>query len=263
MSQEVRFDKTPLDSVLCKVSFPPIFSISEKAPAEFQSLIMKDYPIASRSNTPFPPPLGPQKLNLPGGYCFVAKDRMWEVSLADSFVSLASRTLTDRETCERCVGYTTWKDFSERLGKVLEALNKTYQIPFYEVTVLRYIDVFQRDKVYKTKLGWGKLITPPFLGMLALNILGVSETGYISTSQVHLKDDLQAQISIKNVVNTNTDKCKEYRERCLMLDSSVLCRTRTNKKDFKVLLNKMHDQSLQIFLNAVTPKMRELMKEVR
>ena len=99
--KRVIYKKTPLESVICQLRFPPILKIDSELPSEFQEKIRSVFPLfeESEANIQLPPGLpkilGNElsgKLGLgPKSYNFKTDDGKWTVALTREFIALSVR----------------------------------------------------------------------------------------------------------------------------------------------------------------------------
>lgn len=152
----VRYERNPIELVVCQLRFPPILRIEADIPSKFQDMIRDRYPLyESKSVLNLSPGL-PAELasffqNLPLGsspkaHDFINANRDWTITLDRESLTLS------------CRRYESWEQFKEHLSAPLEALRKEYSPPFYVRIGLRYRDVIRPSKLGLEGTGWDELL---------------------------------------------------------------------------------------------------------
>ena len=166
-TDRVEYEHNPLTGVVCQLRFAPILAIEGALPADFQQLIMDDYPGFEESRavnmqlSPDTPIEVRQFLQgayneAPKRFEFSDESRESSISLSRDFVALAT------------THYQRWPDFRSRLERVVDALRRVYVGPETFTRVgLRYQNV-----LYRSRLGaatrWRDLLRPHLAGELYL-----------------------------------------------------------------------------------------------
>ena len=104
-----------LQDVICQLRFPPILTINEKAPAEFQEAIRDAFPLYSKvQERPAPKlvGLGTPNVKVEQGdpiinHAFVSSTGIWKINLTQNFIALSTKR------------YNNWEDFAQRLDRPL------------------------------------------------------------------------------------------------------------------------------------------------
>lgn len=155
-----------LGEVICQLRFPEILSVSANAPVDFQNAIRADFPQFSRREEIPASKLvgGPGNLVLQKdpsvtNYQFVSADGIWRINLTNKFISLT------------CTNYTGWENFAARLDKPLAAFIQLYQPAYFERVGLRYLNFISRKALSLEDRPFRDLITPQYLGPLALDTI--------------------------------------------------------------------------------------------
>ena len=120
----------PLTGVVAQVRFPEVLSISKKDfVADFQEKIRRDYPINQQDDNIVLQltPEGAKQSTSPN-WRFFDVNQEWRLSLTTNFITLETRN------------YSSRPDFTERLGKIAQALSETVNPAFMTRIGVRYIN---------------------------------------------------------------------------------------------------------------------------
>lgn len=132
---DIPLKNAPLVEVVCQVRFPPILRINNEEPSEFQEEIRDQFPKIEIEqgfllSVPVPGSGGTPSAEAKSKktYRFRTRDEGSTVSLASDFYALSTTQ------------YTHWRDFSDGLELVQEAVLKVYR-PSYATRIgLRFIN---------------------------------------------------------------------------------------------------------------------------
>ena len=153
---EVRYSRTGLKAVVCRLTFNPILKIGQEVPAAFQDLVRHEFPkLFQEESTGFRIGPGPSMEALPpqpAVWRFRTEDDCWTAGLAVNFLSLESTR------------YEHFPDFESRFRVIQQALESVYQTDHYVRVGLRYINAFSPDEFPG---GWGARFNPMLLGVIA------------------------------------------------------------------------------------------------
>lgn len=167
-SQEPRclLNRNQLSDVICQLRFPDILIIGANPPADFQNAIRGDFPQYTVKKVPPAPKLSgtPGNFRLEDqnpavNYVFSSADGIWRVHLASNFISLS------------CSRYTCWEDFARHLDKPLAAFIQIYKPAYFTRVGLRYLNFISRKALQLEAVPFRELITPCYLGILAMDTL--------------------------------------------------------------------------------------------
>jgi uncharacterized protein (TIGR04255 family) len=160
--QRVIYRKNPLIEVVFQVRTPKYLPIEAELPAEFQKLVVKDYPIYEQRNvfqfviTAPSQEAGMLPSEVSGRmHAFTSADKIWSVILSGDGLVLSTRE------------YQKWDDFKIRLRAALEAFLSVYPLPIFTRIGLRYQNVISRESLGLAQRQWRELLTPPIAGELA------------------------------------------------------------------------------------------------
>lgn len=154
---DVIFKRAPLSEVMCKIEFPPITALSEMSSIiGFQEALRSYYPKFSyRENYDVTLSENMDELSqrLPI-WSLHDNDENWEVSLGLDFIGLST---TD---------YSHFDEFSSRLVKVLQALERTFAPDRSTWIGLRKANQLRHPTVTESNNCWDHLIRSELLGLL-------------------------------------------------------------------------------------------------
>ena len=156
------YGKSPAHEVICQFRFPPILTINQNEPADFQEAVREHFPqYVKRLDTPAPQIVGlggpnPQIKQQPpiANYNLLSADGRWKLNLTQNFISLST------------LHYTGWQDFARQLDKPLAEFIALYKPSYFERVGLRYVNIFSREKLSLNDYQWSELFTPAYLGAL-------------------------------------------------------------------------------------------------
>lgn len=154
---DVVFKRAPLGRVLCQIGFPPIIALYEMSSIiGFQEALRSYYPKFSyREGSDATLSEGMGKLpQRPPIWSLHDHDEHWEVSLGLNFIGLST------------TNYSHFKEFSSRLLKVLQALERTLAPDRSTWMGLCKMNLLRHPTVTKSSNCWGHLIRNELLGLL-------------------------------------------------------------------------------------------------
>jgi uncharacterized protein (TIGR04255 family) len=131
------------------------------------------------------------------GWRFVAADGAWVIVVAAEHVSLETSA------------YTTWDDFRERLGTVLEAVAAHVDPAFEHRLGLRYIDRVAGDKVVRPA-DWETIIDQRLLGPVLHPGFGAAIRAAQQQLLLSLDADDEVQCAIRHGFATAADDTPAY-----------------------------------------------------
>lgn len=253
--KRVKYNKTPLENVICQLRFPPILEIDSQTPYLFQNKIREYFPIYEEKievqqeiNAAINIAITDQivnpmtKVSSNKNHEFVSEDGLWKINLTRTFLSVSTGA------------YSTWEDFVSRLTLPLDALNEIYQPAFFTRIGLRYVDVFCRSKFGLDECSWKELIQPQFLGILGSDIAeNVKEMN--SVYEIGCEDGegiIRISAGLVRKIDTN--------EECFLMDSDVYTLKKVICEDSKDKLNYLHDRTSRLVRFAITDKLHEGME---
>jgi len=255
-AERVIYKNNPLIQVICQLRFPRILSINEKAPADFQDSIRKDYPVYAvaveqeqqltieAAKDPAPKVIQGERIN---NYSFSSADDIWRINLTSTFLSLS----TSR--------YTRWEDFCSHLKKPLDALNAVYSPAFYERIGLRYVDAYCRSALnLDANMPWTELIKPFALGFLSSEI-AVEVKGYSSTSDINLGNGAMARV-VASMGFVGNAVFQQNPELSFIVDSDFFYDSKKAISELEVSLDNLHNHANNLIRSIITEKLHEAME---
>lgn len=250
--ERVKYNKSPLENVICQLRFPPILSIDSEIPYLFQNEIREQFPnyeekvevqqeinaaINIGIGNPIVNPMA--KVSTNKNHEFASEDGLWKINLTRTFMSISTTR------------YCTWEDFLQRLVVPLNTLLSIYQPAYFSRIGLRYVDVFCRSDIGLAQSSWDELIQPCFLGLLGSEVAtNVNEMNNVY--EISCED----QTSIIRIV-TNLVRKMETNEQCFMMDSDVFTTEKVAVGNVTDKLQYLHDRASRLVRFAITDKMHQ------
>ena len=246
--KRMKYNKSPLENVICQLRFPPILQIDSEIPYQFQNKIREQFPnyeekieiqqeinasvnLAAMNQITNPM----TKVSSTKNHEFTTEDEHWTINLTRTFLSISTNK------------YNTWEDMIERLRLPLEAFTRVG---------LRYVDVFCRSSLGLNvdDYPWNKLIKPYFLGLLGSSVApNVKDMN--SVYEIGCEDgDGTVRIVANLVKRIDTD------EECFLMDSDVYTSNKVPCDTILEKLNYLHDRSSRLVRFAITDELHERME---
>ena len=254
-TERVIYKKNPLDKVICQLRYPPILKIDSEVPAEFQENIRADFPfykenfeIQQEITVGIRRQLAPEILNqskkseMSKNHEFTSQDNIWKINLTRTFLSISASK------------YRRWEDFFEMFKPSIRALQKVYAPPFFTRIGLRYIDIFDREKLGIPEMNWTELLKPHFLGLLSSEV-GPKIKHFENIYEVNLADNSSVvRIAALFVMN------RKSKDKCYKVDSDFYCPKRTNLSDYEDKLEFLHKRATRLIRWIITDKLHKTME---
>jgi uncharacterized protein (TIGR04255 family) len=254
VTTRVKYNKNPLDRVVCQLRFPPNLKIDSEVPASFQELIRGEFQDFSEKIE--------LKIEIPTGklstaetltqlvqpvatknYEFASEDGSWHVNLTRSFISLSTND------------YKRWEHFREKLRLPLQALIETYAPTHFSRTGLRYIDVIQRSKFDLQEARWDELLKSHILGLLAAREVTDSIRSLETKHDITLTD---GQGTVRVV--TRFVEAKDSGELCFMIDSDFFNTKKIEVASAFSQLNEFSLRATRLFQWCITERLHRAMQ---
>jgi uncharacterized protein (TIGR04255 family) len=201
--ERVEYQHNLLFNVVFQARFPDIMKISQEMPVEFQDIVRKQGYPESSSNVPVLPSGIPNELkeliSTDKSFDFFSAEKDWQVSLTKNFIALA------------CTGkYKNYKDFRERLEKVLEIFSEIYEPSYFTRIGLRYQNIANSIFLPHMKQGvetfiphhvFPELATPIITDIEALERKSQFNDGTVKATVVHVLSRVSGKFGQKQLIN--------------------------------------------------------------
>lgn len=249
-AERVNFEKNPILSVIFQARFPRNMSINNQQPAEFQKLIMDEFPSSSIGfeylqevkidglDTDMPvPSLLPMAQTK--NYKFENRNKTYAINLTQTFISVSS---TD---------YKNWEELRKYIVLALDALEATFPPAYYERIGLRYINCFSRIELCYQGISWNELIRSNLLGILSTTEDEKFITAMNCVTEVKMSD---SDCRLK-LISTLGNTPKYGKELCMIIDYDMSTTSQISREEAMVKLEYFHSESTKIFHWAITDKL--------
>jgi len=241
----IRYERNPLNQVVCQVRFPPVLRLQAQAPFELQEAIKDRFPIYSEADEGTEPPailaqlIGKQRRSQV--HRFFSEDQRWSASVEANFIALT------------CGDYKAWEEFEELFDLLLVNFDNIYQPSFLTRIGLRYQNTIQREWIGSDG-DWGEYINPTLVGPLRDRAIekAILEAGAgLRIALGYESDALHFQHGIAELEGED--------QRCYLLDFDYYTDKKTQIEDAKHVIERLHGYSGQAFQWAITPQLHEAM----
>lgn len=221
-----------LDRVICQLTFYPMLKIGSGV-AAFQSELRGSYPDYHQDL--LAAGMGTEPMSV--SHRFSAEDNRWAVTLTASSVAL--------ETSD----YRTWEDFSQRIARIIGALQAAYpDIREFTRVGLRYVNAIRRSSLNLGGCAWSRLIAAPAIAPLGLGGL----TGFGTTMEFAVDTaGTQARTSVGTIVFHPGD------EEGFLIDDDVFTAVKQPCGQAMACLQSFHRRSEEIFCRLTTPELQQ------
>lgn len=250
----IKYNKNPLDRVICQLKFPPILKIDSEVPATFQERVRVQFPNFSEKTelkieVPTSKPLPPETLaqliqsTATKNYEFSSEDGLWQLNLTRGFIALTANK------------YERWEHFRDKLRLPLQSLIEIYAPASFSRIGLRYIDVIRRSAFDLQSVGWNELLKPHILGLLAAPEVANNIQSFENRHDLTLTD---GQGFVRLV--TRFVEAKDSGELSYMIDSDFFT---TRKTEINSALDQLYQFSLRgsrLFQWCITEKLHRAME---
>lgn len=247
---KVRYQKNPLEVVVCEVRFPPILRVDTELPSQFQEAVRGNFPLFSESSPlSFAPPEVMKILSAANvvptsnkTYHFASANQEWTVALNRELLSL---------TCRK---YTRWKEFATKLDEPLKALQSIYKPQFYLRVGLRYRDVISRSNLGLQGVPWGELLQPGIVSEFHTPIAPLVAAAW---HQVLLKlRKGNTQIVLQHGLQLNPIT----KENCYVFDTDLSTQSRTEPANVHDTLGYFNKRSWYFFRTFIADRLHNAMQ---
>lgn len=257
--ERVIYKHNPLVSVVCQLRFPLDLRIDVSMPAEFQQQIRANFPLAHEDSDGQGLQLAedisqhfPQELldvlstRINRRFLFCSRDKMWTITLANSFVALETND------------YVRWEDFRRNLQLMLSAMCETYQIDVISRLGLRYQNVVDRRALGIQELQWSALLSDFVLGPLTLAKSADSVQEHNGTFLIQLEDPTDF---VRVRYGLVTEKSGDPENVMFMLDHDFFTGNDVETDVSNVIsrVNIYNSSNRSLFRRCITAKLHETM----
>ena len=245
----VIYKRNPLYEVTLQIKFPTILRINSEDPATFQDQIKSKFPIFRQEiQNQHEISLFPSQGNIPPLfrnissnkiYLFISEDGKCKVSLANSYVSLST------------LDYKHWEAFFGMFKDVLSKFTTTYHQDKFNHVDLRYIDVFDREKLELRDRRWSDLIAKPWIG----NLSSDNENNMLASSvneELRLDDVTRRKVTSR-LANKNG-------KQCFMIDSDFIYTSQMLFENWEQKCEMLHNYSDEFYQTTTTDVLKSAME---
>lgn len=254
------YPNAPLHEVICQLRFPPILTINNVEPADFQEAIRAEFPqYARRQDTAAPKITGlggpsPKVEQQPPvtNYNFLSADGKWKLNLTKDFIALST------------LRYSGWPEFARMLDKPLASFIRIYKPAYFQRVGLRYVNLVSRRKLGLEDTPWTELIAPAYTG--PLQEPDVAEDSVLNCGcdlLVKLDSSCQAKVHAgPGRIKTNVPNTPQDPEVKFIFDMDLSMNGQTPCTLAAAALETLHGHSTRLFEGAVTDRLRNAMEVV-
>ena len=245
----VIYERNPLYEVTLQIRFPTILRLNSEDPVTFQDRIRSEFPnnrqeIQNKQEIslfPYQGNVPPLFRNISSNkiYLFISEDGKYKVSLASSFVSLST------------LDYKHWESFFGMFKNVLETFITIYHQNKFKSVGLRYIDVFDREKLELRDQKWSDLIAKPWIGDLSSN----NENNMLASS---VNEELRLDEGTKRKVTSRL--ANKNGKQCFMIDSDFIYTSQMLFEDWEQKCETLHNYSDDFYQTTTTDVLKSAMK---
>lgn len=244
-SPRIFYDNAPLQQVVCQFRFPQILRIEAEIPSEFQEHIRSVLPIVERSE-----PLG-VPLQLPKQILDILsaqqslRSYQFFNEARTSWIELASGSVT-------CITkqYSRWEQFIVFVETALDAFVKIYKPAFYTRIGLRYVDLIDKGAIGLENSLWQDLLSKPILGELGEHFIESNVEAIQKSLRVRNSDGTGGFLLQHGLVD-GSKKSAYY------IDFDFYIDHKTELRDARATLNRLHDRSGLAWRWSITPTLHE------
>jgi uncharacterized protein (TIGR04255 family) len=179
--ERVVYGQAPLAEVVMQLRFPILLALEDRAPAQFQEMIIDEYPkLRILDGLQFT--LGPgvaqsQQVRQSKSYAF-------ENAITRETVAISANSITLTTN-----NYPGWPDFSSRFLALLGRFLKCYKIQESNRVGVRFRNVIDLESIGPLGKPWDDLVNIRFLGLFGSELLrDVDLTSFGTFMQIKLND---------------------------------------------------------------------------
>lgn len=246
VAERVRYERLPLVSVTCQVSFPAILRIEAGDPVDFQERVRDQYPVYSvkRPGEPWPglPGFPQVRVEQPG-----AGDRS---CLFETFDKRMQLRLTKVLLALTVHGPDAWNEVRSRFLQPIDTLRQVYRADAFTHTCVRHRYIVRRSLLGLAQERWSALLAPWVIGPLGqTEIAGDLEQGacrYVFRLP-NTQERLEANFGFAEEMPT--------REQALLLETHTFSNQRIGQGDVIRVLDGLCEQQRLFFRHALRERL--------
>lgn len=244
------YENNQLLEVICQLRFPPILTINEKMPADFQEEIRDQFPqftvrVEQVPNPPGQPLANPTRTI--NNYQFISADGKWKLNLTQNFIALST------------VEYTDWRTFAGKLDQPLGRFIQRYRPAYFERVGLRYMNAISRNDLGLEGVAWNDLIQPAWLGVLDEEDVA-EQTVIRSATEVEMILPGKVRLKAHSGPGRVKRQGKDDGEVKFILDFDLSATGKIEARQAVGVLDTLHDNANKVFQGAITIKLHEAME---
>jgi uncharacterized protein (TIGR04255 family) len=249
--KRVIYKRNPLVEVIAAIRFPPVLSLVQEPPAQFQRQFAEKYPIVEYLQPTLRVSVGQGSDQAEGQpppvrtYRFSSSDHQWVVSLEAGLLALS------------CHRYTEWSGFRSRFQEITKAAIAMYRIPVITRLGLRY-----RDAIFKELLGlencsWRELFEPGLFGTVDFFTDQIDANPPLNLSMQLSIPVGRLNIGISTVMNPE-------RQSGLLIDTDCFVEKQQPAKDATLIhqANELHKYTSTVFQACISDRLHKTLQSV-
>ena len=246
------YDNAPLHEVICQLRFPPILTINQNEPADFQESVRDAFPqYARQEDIPAPKLSGIGTPNIQvqtqppvTNYHFLSTDGAWKINLTRDFIALST------------LRYPGWEEFARHLDRPLAAFIRLYNPAYFQRVGLRYRNIISRARLGLEDSAWTDLFSSAYTGPMGEEDIEEERVKQYSCDMtLQLDSSCQAKIHagpgiVKSGNAAQDTEVKFILDLDLFMSGSVSCTLAA------AALETLHAHANQVFEGAITDTLR-------
>ena len=259
-TERVVYERNTLEEVKCQIRFPPILTIENSTPgnfqekvAAFQESIRNEFPfyeLRSSIKLPVGIPSAVSKvverdLSLVGtnSHAFSSEDRNLVLELTKDGLSL---------TCRQ---YERWERFRDKLDRALTSLAQIFQPSFYLHTCVRYKNSVRRKPLDIEQTPWKRLLQPWVSGALNNSETEDEVEALEARCRIRLPDGV-GRVDAMYALGIH----QPSKEAAFIIQAHVYHETKKELKDVLSQLDVLHWQARLFFRWCITEELHRAMR---
>lgn len=249
--ERVVYDRAPLAEVVMQLRFPLLLALEDRAPAQFQEMIINEYPklriLGGLQFTLGPGVAESQQVRQSKSYAFENANTRQTVAISANSITLTTNN------------YPGWPDFSSSFFALLEKFLKCYKIHESNRIGLRFRNVIDLEAIGLVDKPWDDLVNIRFLGLFGSELLrDVDLTSFGTFIQIKLNDiGMAIQTGLAAKVNS------AYRPFVLDFDYFIEGDMVIEVDEVGKQFNRLHSFSGPMFRSSITEDLHNALVPVR